>query len=213
MGHRQPTDQVDNCAVIVNSSSFTNSELSSRYGTFVSRGRVDIQRVLSCRFVNMSSTQRAGKKNVSDTAAIATLCVMSDCAMEEAEDTIHGWIVTGITNKTLRAFECQNSTFARCHRRTIHPLPPLSHLETMNECPSGTYSSSITFSDCSSSAQGGALYIYAESTFLTTLYISTIMSVYYLRKHCYIWGWCCLLSPTDFILPHVVFLCKLFMPE
>ena len=161
--------------VEVTNSMFTDSSYILSGNTFVSSGRVDIQRVEGCVFKNITSTlpppQISRLHNCSH--HIFTPNTLSEQnsfksnTLHSCEDGIYGQIVTGVTSQTLHSFECKNSSFISCvHTLSLHsssPFTPSLHTQRISNSilPSSPSTSSSTSSSSSLS------YSYSSCTIIT----------------------------------------------
>ena len=166
----------------------------STAGTFVSSGYCREQRVVGCKFMNVTSRKGGGGWGVSEEG------VLMDSVMERCEDGIYGLIVSGLSGQTLGGFACMNSSLIKNVRHS--PTIKISLKKRLaDEC---TYGSStcnpsqrvsistgpVTISDCtfselsSSQVNGGALYIAGSSS----SYINTVTISGCLFDSCYTSG-------------------------
>ena len=149
-------------------------------------------------------SQTASFRNRLDTAIEE--CEVSRSTVIHCSDTVHGLLFTGVSDKTTSSFKCFNTTFSSCRRdrfpfslRTQMIASQLNNYlnaESNESCSSAnvsdcTYSSRVTqscscqfehciFTHCSSSSNGGALFVSTSSgEYVTCSIIDTSFSYNY----------------------------------
>lgn len=101
--------------VVLKNSSFENLLISKSDKTFVSSGKCESQSVLGCSFKNITAFSQITDSNLEQQTRVES-CILKDTKMENVENFFYGFIVSGLSSKTMHEFTSSNCTFNKCFR-------------------------------------------------------------------------------------------------